>query len=179
MENPLDGSRPEPTDAELVAEARAGATSAFGTLVRRYQGIAVARAYRLVGDRTEAEDVAQEAFMRAFRSLQQLRKPAAFGAWLLQTVSNVARRAAARRARRPAAGLPDSLPSANPAPRFDVLDAITTLPEADQQVIHLHYSQRYTCAEIARLLGLQIGSVTSRLTRARRKLRRLLSEDER
>ena len=178
MENPLDGSRPEPTDAELVAEARAGAASAFGTLVRRYQGIAVARAYRLVGDRTEAEDVAQEAFMRAFRSLQQLRKPSAFGPWLLQTVSNVARRAAARRARRPAS-LPDSHPSPNPAPRFDVLDAIARLSEADQQVIHLHYSQGCTCVEIARLLGLQIGSVTSRLTRARRKLRRLLSEDER
>ena len=59
-----------------------------------------------------------------------------------------------------------------------MLDAIAALPEGYQQVIHLHYSQGYTCAEIAGMLGLEVGSVTSRLTRARQKLRQMLTEDE-
>ena len=177
MTNPPSVDRPEPTDAELVLEARSGAARAFASLVRRYQGLVVARAYRLIGDRGEAEDAAQEAFMRAHRSLSQLRKPAAFGPWLLQTVSNVARRASLRRSKRPGP-LPEAHPSHDPAPRIEVLDAIAALPEADQQVIHLYYSQRHTCSEIAEMLDLQLGSITSRLTRARQKLRDLLSEDQ-
>ncbi len=177
MRKPASADRPEPTDAELAEQAKGGDRDAFGALVRRYQGLAIARAYALVGDRAEAEDVAQEAFMRAFRSLHQLRQPAAFGAWLLRTVSNAARRTSRRRSRRPGP-LPSVVPAPSNCPRIELLDAIGTLPETDQQVLHLHYHQGCSCAEIARLLGLQIGSVTSRLTRARRKLRTLLSEDE-
>ena len=114
--------------------------------------------------------------MRAFRSLHQLRKPAAFGPWLLRSVSNAARRAASRRAKRPGP-LPLDHPSHGPEPRHDVLEAVAALPEGEQQVIHLHYALGHSCDEIARLLGLKIGSVTSRLTRARQRLRRLLSED--
>jgi len=178
MQTRPNGGRSDPTDGDLVRGARGGVKQAFELLVRRYQGIAIARAYAVLHDRAEAEDAAQEAFLRAFRSLVQLRRPDAFGAWLLQTVANVARRAASKRARRPAALL-DADASDNPAPRADVVDAIAALPEGYQQVIHLHYSQGYTCAEIARLLGIQVGSVTSRLTRARQKLREMLSEDER
>lgn len=172
-----NGGRGEPTDADLVASTRGGTPAAFGRLVRRYQAIAVARAYSHVGDRSEAEDIAQEAFMRAYRYLHQLREPASFGPWLLQAVSNVARRASERRSRRPGP-LPEAHPAPAPPPRADVLDAIAALPEAEQQVIQLHYCQGYKCSEIARLLGLQLGSITSRLTRARQKLRRLLSEDD-
>jgi len=172
-----DGERPDPTDDELVRRASAGVGSAFETLVRRYQGLAVARAYRLLGDRAEAEDAAQEGFLRAFRSLGQLRHPDAFAAWLLQTVANVARRAAAKRARRAAAPLDANAPD-RPSPHAGLLDAIAALPEGHQQVIHLHYSQGYTCGEIGRLLGLEVGSVTSRLTRARRMLRDMLREDQ-
>ncbi|MFW6161357.1 MAG: RNA polymerase sigma factor [Planctomycetota bacterium] len=177
MDDPQRGESPAATDAELVEQARAGASGAFGTLVRRYQALAVARAYRLLGDRGEAEDAAQEAFMRAYRSIHQLRKPAAFGSWLMRTVSNVARRAGSRRARRPGP-LPAAHPATNPGPRLEVLDAIATLPEGEQQVLHLFYRQGHTCAEIGRLLGLKVGSVTSRLTRARQRLRELLSEDD-
>lgn len=177
MQTPSNGGGAVPTDAELVDAARAGTGAAFGQLVRRYQSIAVARAYAHVADRAEAEDIAQEAFMRAHRYLDQLRKPASFGPWLLQTVSNVARRASDRRSRRPGP-LPETHPAPPPPPRADVLDAIAALPEAEQQVIQLHYCQGYKCSEIARLLGLQLGSITSRLTRARQKLRRLLSEDD-
>lgn len=177
MEHGPKGEGREPTDAELVLQARAGLTQAFETLVRRYQGIAIARAFGVLHDRGEAEDAAQDAFLRTFRSLGQLRRPAAFGPWLLQTVLNVARRAASQRARRPVALL-DGDAAHNPGPRAEVLDAVAALSEAHQQVIHLFYSQGYSCAEIAQLLGLRIGSVTSRLTRARRMLRDLLSDEK-
>jgi len=164
------------SDGDLVRQARSGVTRAFETLVRRYQGLAVARAYAVVRDRGEAEDVAQEAFIRAFRCLGQLREPEAFVPWLLQTVVNVARRAATRLARRPGPLL-DGDGGRDPSPNMEVLDAIGALPAGYQQVLHLHYAQGCSCQEIARLTGLQVSSVTSRLTRARQMLRRLLSED--
>ncbi len=167
-----------PADAVLVERARVGDGEAFGALVCRYQGLAIARAYGVLQDRGEAEDAAQEAFLRAFRSLRQLREPAAFAPWLLATVLNVARRAASKRGRHPAALLDGDAPDRR-QPHGEVLDAVAALPEGYQQVIHLHYSQGCSCQEIARLLGLQIGSVTSRLTRARQMLRRMLTEDRR
>ena len=176
MQTSPGADSPEPRDGELVLEAKAGAREAFGRLVRRYQGMAVARAYAVLHDRGEAEDSAQEAFLRAFRVLDQLRQPEAFAPWLLQIVVNIARRAAAKRARRPAALL-DPDPGSHPSPRADVTDAVAALPEGYQQVIHLHYAQGYSCAEIGRLLGLEVGSVTSRLSRARRMLREMLSEE--
>jgi len=176
MQNGPDGGHPGQTDAELVQDARAGLARAFELLVRRYQGIVIARAYALLGDRAEAEDAAQEAFLRAFRSLGQLRRPDAFAPWLFETVANVARRAASTRARRAAAPL-EVDPPGKPGPPPGLLDAIAELPEGYQQVIHLHYAQGHSCAEIARLLGLEVSSVTSRLARARRMLREKLRED--
>jgi len=167
---------PEPSDAQWVERAKAGDGHAFGRLVLRYQGLAVARAFAVLRDRAEAEDAAQEAFLRAFRSLGQLRDPGAFAPWLLRTVVNVARRAATRRARRPVALLDTDAPVRDHA-HAELLEAVAALPEGYQQVLHLHYSQGYSCKEIARVLGLRVGSVTSRLTRARQMLRKMLRED--
>jgi RNA polymerase sigma-70 factor (ECF subfamily) len=174
---PETNSAPGPAgDAELVSQARDGLPTAFDVLVRRYQGVAVARAYAVLHDRAEAEDAAQEGFLRAFRSLRQLQRPESFGAWLLQIVTNAALRAVEKRAKRPV-HLGDRGPGRSPGPHDDLIDAIAALPEGSQEVLHLHYAHGYSCEEIAQMLGLQVGSVTSRLTRARRKLRELLSED--
>ncbi|MFP4057547.1 MAG: RNA polymerase sigma factor [Candidatus Brocadiia bacterium] len=177
MDSPSPGERPEATDAELVRLAATGEPWAFEQLVRRYQGLLVARAYAILEDRGEAEDAAQTAFLRAYRALGQLREPQAFAAWLLATVANVARRAATKRARRPA-NVADIDAGHRPRRHEEVIEAVASLPEADQQVIHLFYHQGHTCAEIARMLDLQVGSVTSRLTRARQKLRDLLRRDQ-
>lgn len=177
METPRNGEPGRPSDADLVAQARAGGKPAFEALVRRYQGAAVARAYALLHDRGEAEDAAQEGFLRAYRSLGQLQHPQAFASWLLRTVANVARRASQKRSRRPGP-LPAVVEGQRRGPHDEVLDAIAALPDGYQEVLHLHYAQGYSCAEIGTMLGLKIGSVTSRLTRARQMLRRLLSEDE-
>jgi RNA polymerase sigma-70 factor (ECF subfamily) len=177
MQPPSDGGADRRSDAELVALAREGVQGAFGTLVQRYQGLAIARAFSLLSDRGEAEDAAQDAFLRAYRSLGQLRQPGSFGSWLLQTVANVARRASRKRAKRPGP-LSEAEPARGPEPHGEVLDAVAALPEGYQQVVHLHYSQGHTCAEIGQMLGLKIGSVTSRLTRARQMLRKLLSDEQ-
>ncbi len=177
MEACPGGEPSVPSDGDLVRLARAGSGQGFEGLVRRYQGLVVARAYAVLRDRAEAEDAAQETFLRAFRSLGQLRDPEAFAPWLLQTVFNVARRAASRRARQPVA-LQEGDATDRRVVHAEVLEAISALPEGYQQVVHLHYSQGFSCAEIAELLGLRIGSVTSRLTRARQLLRKILSEDQ-
>ncbi len=178
MEACPGGEPSVPSDGDLVRLARAGSGHGFEMLVRRYQGLVVARAYAVLRDRAEAEDAAQETFLRAFRSLGQLRDPEAFAPWLLQTVFNVARRAASRRAARQPVALQDGDLADRRVVHTEVVEAISALPEGYQQVVHLHYSQGFSCAEIAGLLGLRIGSVTSRLTRARQLLRKILSEDQ-
>jgi RNA polymerase sigma-70 factor (ECF subfamily) len=78
------------SDAELVRAARAGRRAAFDELVERYQRRAVSVAYRLLGNLHDALEVSQEAFIRAYRSLESLEDPLRFGSWLLRIVTNLA-----------------------------------------------------------------------------------------
>lgn len=77
------------SDAELVQAVRAGRPAAFDELVERYQRRAVSVAYRLLGDLHDALEVCQEAFIRAYRSLDSLEDERRFGAWLLRIVTNL------------------------------------------------------------------------------------------
>jgi len=86
-------------DAEAVRRTLAGETAAYDSLIERYQRRAVAVAYRLLGNIEDAMDVCQEAFLRAYRSLESLEEPASFGAWLMRIVSNLSLNF--RRGRRP------------------------------------------------------------------------------
>src|SRR5260221_14087014 len=79
------------TDAELVAAATGGDVEAFAELSRRYRDTYTRFAVRMVGNRDEAEDVLQSAFIRAYRALDRCRDPARFGAWLYQIVANECR----------------------------------------------------------------------------------------
>jgi len=74
---------PDPTPADL-AKAAAGDVDAFKTIVERYQGMVYSVAYNVLGDVTDAEDAAQEAFLRCYRKLPQYRSEAAFGTWLFR-----------------------------------------------------------------------------------------------
>src|SRR5262245_20723530 len=87
-----DASSPErgsPTDGWLVQLVRAGRREAFDTLIARHQRQAVAVSYRLLGNTQDALEVSQDAFLKAFTSLQTLQKPEAFGGWLMRIVSNL------------------------------------------------------------------------------------------
>jgi RNA polymerase sigma-70 factor (ECF subfamily) len=79
------GSNDEPT----VRAAAAGDRSAFDTLVRKYQAQAVAVSYRLLGNRSDAVEIVQDAFLKAYKSLSTLERPGAFGGWLMRIVSNL------------------------------------------------------------------------------------------
>jgi len=89
-------------DAALVAATLNGDLNSYGVLVRRYQDTYFRFAVRMLGDREDADDALQSAFVRAFRALRDCREPARFGAWLYQIVINECRTFAARRARREA-----------------------------------------------------------------------------
>src|SRR5215831_5208592 len=77
------------SDGQLVQQVLAGQRASFDTLVQRYQRQAVAVSYRLLGNTQDALEVTQDAFLKAFTSLDSLQKPEAFGGWLMRIVSNL------------------------------------------------------------------------------------------
>lgn len=155
--------------------------AAYETLVRRYQAIAVRAAYVVAG-RAEAEDAAQEAFVKAYRALPRFRAGAPFRPWLLRIVTNEARnrvRSARRRealALRAAAVSGDAAPSPEAAAeelgaRRELLGSVERLPEPDREVIAYRYFLGLSEAEMAEALGVPAGTVKSRLSRALMRLR--------
>lgn len=182
-------------DAQAVARCRAGDTDAFGAIVERYQpmvGRVVARALRYPED---AEDVTQEVFIRAFRSLNTFRGDARFSTWLYRIALNTAMRHASKIARYesqradPQADdtdwserLPSDVaesPESVLWKRFSesaVRDAVHALPEKHRAVIILHFFENKSGEEIAEITGARIGTVWSRIHYAVRKLKESLSE---
>src|SRR5215471_6014269 len=88
------------SDADLVAAAARGNVDAFAELSRRYRNTYTRFAVRMVGNRDDAEDVLQSAFIRAYRALDRCREPDRFGGWLYQIVANECRSFVIRRSRR-------------------------------------------------------------------------------
>src|SRR5206468_10908218 len=78
-----------PSDGQLVEQTIAGNRKAFDQLIRRYQRQAVSVSYRLLGNSSDALEVTQDAFLKAFTSIETLQKPEAFGGWLMRIVSNL------------------------------------------------------------------------------------------
>src|SRR5438552_6168928 len=84
-----DSTSQEPSDGTLVEQVLAGQRDAFDELIRRYQRQAVAVSYRLLGNSQDSLEVTQDAFLKAFTSLDTLQRPEAFGGWLMRIVSNL------------------------------------------------------------------------------------------
>lgn len=165
-------------DAELIEHARGGDIGAFEELVVRYQPAAVRLAHVMCGA-DDAADVAQEAFVKAWKALARFRRDATFRPWLLSIVANEARntrRAAGRRARlalrasvsRPSVGAAPSTEEAalGEERRQLVLAAVATLPDAQRDVVSCRYFAGLSEAETATVLGCRRGTVKSRLSRA-------------
>src|SRR6476620_3812050 len=94
MEHPTDpaprgNESGGPTDGQLVTQVLAGQRTCFDTLISRYQRQAVAVSFRLLGNTQDALEVSQDAFLKAYTSLNSLQKPGAFGGWLMRIVSNL------------------------------------------------------------------------------------------
>lgn len=183
-------------DRALVDRARLGDEDAFGDLVRKYQHRIVNFARALVAETADAEDVAQEAFLRAFRALKQFRGQSSFKTWLYQIAVNTARTHAARRRakrevqppelvrgrsgeREPAGDRWMSMASPEDVEanviRRDQLDrALASLPVELRETVVLRDVEGWDYREIAAALDIPIGTVESRIFRARQRLRERL-----
>ncbi len=179
-------------EAALVALARAGDRAAFDSLVRRHADGLYAVVVRLCFDRDEAEEVTQEAFLRAWRGLPGFRGDARFFTWLYRIGVNEARRRADGRRRgadvvvesldeqREHASRDRSIQPADRAERADLrrtLDAaITALPVDQRAAVVLRDVEGLSTAEAAAVLGLHEAAFKSRLHRARKRLRTGLAD---
>jgi len=181
--------RPLP-ESELVERAKRGDQGAYGQLVHAYEGIAFRTAYLVVGDAAEAEDAAQEGFVKAYYALRRFRTGAPFRPWILQIVANEARnrrRSTGRRTAlvmRTAAEAPSGEAAPSPEAALErreqqeaLLAAVETLREDDRLVITCRYFLELSEAETAEVLGWRRGTVKSRLSRALERLRAQMGEE--
>lgn len=181
-------------ESVLIADALQGDIDAFNHLVLKYQDLLYNHAYGLLGDRQMAEDVTQDGFIRAFQRINQFRG-GSFRAWLLRIVTNACYDVTRRFQRHPTVSLfPENESGeeiespaweADPGPSVEVLverNAFTTqvyraldeLPAAYRSVLILVDLQGLDYVEVAHILNIPLGTVKSRLTRARLRLRQML-----
>ncbi|HUH14456.1 MAG TPA: RNA polymerase sigma factor [Gaiellaceae bacterium] len=171
-------------DPELIALVREGSRDAAGVLFDRYWEFAWRSAYAVTADRSLADDAAQDAIQRAFAALPRFDATRPFGPWLKRIVVNRAIDQLRRSSR--LAVLDETAP-----PKWDLgqpadadvrlwaaVDAVAALGEAKRVVVVLHYWLDLPLDEIAGALGIPVGTVASRLSRALEELR-LVLEDER
>lgn len=169
-----------------VRRAQAGDESAFEALYREHVGRVYAICLRMSGDARRAEELTQDAFVRAWERLGSFRGESAFSSWLYRIAVNVVlgtRRAEGRRAHRHeiAAGLATAAEreeagavERSPGTRLDLERAIAELPPGARTIFVLHDVEGYRHEEIARLTGLAPGTSKAQLHRARRLLREAL-----
>jgi RNA polymerase sigma-70 factor, ECF subfamily len=183
--------RPPDSEAALVERARGGDAVAYGSLVRAHQDIAFRVACLAGGSASEAEEAAQEGFVKAWRALPRFRAGAPFRPWLLAIVANEARnrrRAAGRRAGLAlrAAELAERDPG-GPSPeaqllatmrRDALLAALAELDERDRSVLTCRYLLELSEEETAAALGCRRGTVKSRTSRALARLRERVGTGE-
>jgi RNA polymerase sigma-70 factor, ECF subfamily len=181
-------------ERKLIERCRAGDTAAFNVLVRRYERTVYNTAYRLCGAHDDAADIAQEASVRAWNNLKSFRGEAQFSTWIHRIVTNVFLDDRKKKRSRPTRSLDEALELEEnsvqrqfedhaPGPeaiaegdeRRRILEkAISTLPEAQRTMVVLYHAQGMAYEEIAAILELPMGTVKSRLNRARLALRERL-----
>jgi len=188
------------TDEQLVREFIKGDLSAFEQLVIRYEQKVYQLAYRLTGNVEDANDLAQEVFLKVYRHIGQFRGQAAFSTWLYRLVTNTFLDEARKRKRRPTitmslderiiteeGDMPRELPSDDIGPEEGYLQkelqqiiqqALAELPPQYRIVLTLREIQGHTYEEIAEIAEIKLGTVKSRISRARLALRQKLQESE-
>ena len=170
-------------DSELIVRVvDSDDRAAFGELVRRHQSAVRNFTRNLTGgDAALADDLAQETFIQAYRSLSRYRGESAFPTWLLGIAHNRWRNA--RRQKRehvpfdPDEAAHETVPSPAPAAdlRHDLADALRRLSPDEQTAVHLCYQQGLSHSEIATVLDWPLGTVKTNLARGKEKLRQLLA----
>jgi RNA polymerase sigma factor (sigma-70 family) len=170
----------------LVERARAGDQRAYEQIVEAYQGLAFRVAYLVTGNAADAEEAAQDAFVKAWRALGRFRRGEPLRPWLLRIVANEARnrrRSAGRRAALAVRAAEEPSGDAAPSPeaavlgteqRAALLAAVNGLPEEGRLVIACRYFLGLSEEETAASLGVRRGTVKSRTARALERLREAL-----
>ncbi len=181
-------------EAALVKRAQGGDMSAFESLVREYERFVYNLAYKLLNDQQDAEDASQEAFIKAFRSISSFRGDSKFSVWLYRLTSNVC---IDMLRRRPAPAVSLSVDDDGADAQLDIPDirfqpenelerqelrravgsALSSLPDNYRQVLVLREIGGHSYDEIAGSLHLDLGTVKSRIFRARKKLCSILAAD--
>ena len=189
-----------PSDGQLVGRAVDGDRKAFDELIVRYQRQAVAVSYRLLGNTQDALEVTQDAFLKAFTSLETLQKPEAFGGWLMRIVSNLSLNFRRGRKNKQQLPLDDLLgasepsrsngsgsdwmaQSGDPVRRLEsqemgqkLQQALSELPEKQRLAIVMFTIEEMPQKQVAEALGCSVEAVKWHVFQGRKKLRELLKD---
>ena len=179
-------SHEDPLEARAIARVQQGDAGAYDYVVAKYLPRVVSIAYGIVRNAHDAEDVAQEAFVKGLRNIGRFRSIDPFGPWIYRIVTNTALDAMKHRRKFREEALADSEPAARrddaalPAMSNEIarrIDAaLEELPEMQRIVARLHLVEEFEHAEIANMTSLSEGTVRSHLSLARKKLREQLAD---
>ncbi len=178
----------------LIKQAASGDQDAFAQLVEAYQKSVYNLCLRMVSNPTDAEDLAQEAFVKAWRGLQSYKFESAFSTWLYRLTGNVCIDFLRQQKRRSVISLTASeedapeldIPDPEPLPEEQVLhrekqqavaDAMAKLQDSERLILTLRVVEELSYEQIAEAMDIKIGTVKSRIARARERLRKILLQN--
>ena len=184
-------------ELELLRAVKAGDATAYRGLVEKYQGRVYSMVYGMLRNREDARDVAQEAFVKAYRNLASFRLESSFYTWLYRIAMNVAIDHVRKRKRQASSGFDEGIATrdgdgmiseshhaTSPAKALErkqlykrIMDALEKLPADQKQVILLRELEGLSYKEISDIMGIPEGTVMSRLFYARKKMQKLLTSD--
>src|ERR1051325_2366898 len=176
----------DPLESRAIENARNGDAGAYDYLVSQYMKRVVSIAWGIVRNAHDAEDLAQEAFVKAYRTLDRFRSGEPFGPWIYRIVTNLSLDVVKHRKRYRQEPLDERAPAARRAladlaaatnrvsARID--EAIESLPEMQRVAARLYLVEQFAHAEIAQMTGLSEGTIRSHLSLARGKLKEKLSD---
>jgi RNA polymerase sigma-70 factor (ECF subfamily) len=170
------------TDEECIRDCLGEHPEAFRLLVSRHQTALWGYLRGQLGNEEEASEAAQETFVRAYFSLRDLKKPGSFPAWLFGIANRVVMETRRANKRRKCAALNEQYSAESPPQPgenrdWEVTAAVGRLPDLYREVVLLRFFSGLSCDEIGQSLGVPLGTITKRLSRAYGLLREILRED--
>jgi RNA polymerase sigma-70 factor (ECF subfamily) len=170
------------SDKEIIEQVLSGSVESYSQLVRRWRKAACAVAVQILHDSHLAEDVAQDALVKAYEKLSTLKNAKHFGAWLMQISRNMAldalrhrKKQAQHRSINEVADVPD--PNSDRSlnhEHVNLLNAVMKLPVHEKQIVILKYFDGHTAKEVSQITGRPTGTITRQLSRAYARLRKRL-----
>lgn len=171
------------SDQALVERSKQGDTAAFSELVKRHQHVVYNLSYRFMRDSVQSEDMAQEAFLKAFRLLKGFRGDCSFSSWMYRVTSSVCLTELGRRKRRGEVALePNHVGSVSPScedsdmPEL-IRRCVTQLPERYATIVTMYYLKEITYEEITEAMDIPMGTLKTWMYRARKQLRKIVERE--